>query len=317
MQVLYNRKLYKITFALILAFSLGDFFFNAPKRFEQLRYDWGNVQFKQKLGKVKVDSVSYDFLRIIPEKQQIYDILEPGATYRLSHGRHSGYYFRYSDVIVKNGKISFVGLFWINNIPDKGKMNFTILGQVELSLIQKGNKTVCMIGDSQLIYRDGKNLRKTIVEQNQNIVFVGDTQDLYGYPHCSKLLNNSDLTLKNLPKIQMSDYYVLFYGLHENGPIDQTIINTSIIVSQLQLRGKLLMVNLPDFPDNSKKEYALSYNHLLDSLASTNNIALINLFQETSGRTDFFQQDGLHLNKKGHDLLAGMILNALHNEKED
>lgn len=306
MKNLPSNKIVFLTILSLLIYLAIDFQYKAKNKFFQLNYNWGEIKTIERFTNVKLDSVSYDYLRLIDNNTIGNENLSPYSSYAIN----DDYYFRCVSISKESDTIEFKGVYWINTKPSQ-QINISNFSIVNLELNQKGNHTVCMIGDSQLIWLDLKYLRKSISQKLEDVKFVGNNTDVFGYKHSVSLLNNSERLLNQINQLPQSDTYILFLGAHEE-KVKQTKKNLSLIIDKLLKRkSKIILVSPPHYKVSSFEKLYQNITSVYKDFEKHDNVEVIDLKALAPINTNIFMADGIHLNSVGQDILTLNLTNAL------
>ncbi len=122
-----------MTILSILIYLTIDFQNKAKNKFFQLNYNWSEVKTIESFTNVKLDSISYDYLRLINNNTIAVEDLSPYSSYAIN----DSYYFRCVSISKESDTIEFKGVYWINAKPNQQTniFNFSI---VNLELNKKG-----------------------------------------------------------------------------------------------------------------------------------------------------------------------------------
>ncbi len=301
-------RTYILTFLVILGYLCIDFYLNGYKEFFQLNYNWSNKQQKQRIKNVVVDSISHNYLKIgIPTIFDQKIELNANCTFSLDEK----FVFRSVSVDVDEDKIIFRGVFWINFLPERN-IKETSLSVLDLPMIQKGDKTIMMIGDSQLIWREGKFTRKKISRKIKTIKFIGSEKDVFGYPYSAELFSNTETVIKDIKGIEKADTYILFLGAHEED-LKNTKQRLKVIIENLLKKGsKLILVSPPNYTNKSKLEVNEVFYKTYKKYADYSNITILNLGNRSNYEpAQVLMKDGIHLNALGHEFLTNDLIQTL------
>jgi lysophospholipase L1-like esterase len=307
-----SKKAIIITWVVLLVHSTFYFTRNAEESFFQLNYDWDNVRILGNLRNVIIDSISHDYLVLENSCLESNGLLNSNNTFIIGE---SNSFFRASNVKCEKGRIVFSGIKWINNIP-KYKMKNTDFKIADLPLIQSGKIKVITIGDSQIIWRKGREFRKNL-SKNENLIFIGNEKDIYGYGHeavwngkCADFIN----ILKN---IESADFYILFFGAHDKNTnyneLEECIHTTfEILLRRSSGNAKILAVTLPPSTNTIFNNYNQNFNHILLKEAKENKrIKVINIYEVLQNEKNYLYDDNVHLNEKGYHFLNKLLIDEL------
>ena len=306
MKNLPSNKVVFLTILSILIYLTIDFQNKAKNKFFQLNYNWSEVKTIDSFTNVKLDSISYDYLRLINNNTIAVENLSSYSSYAIN----DNYYFRCVSISKRSDTIEFKGVYWINGKPKQQTkiFNFSI---VNLELNKKGNHAVSLIGDSQLIWLDLKYLRRDMSQKLENIKFVGNNSDVFGFNHSVELLNNSERLLNEIGQVPQSETYILFLGAHEE-KVTQTKKNLRAIVNNLlQRKSKIILVSPPHYKAPNFEKSFQNIKTVYKEFEKNDNIEIIDLEKLAPNNTNIFMGDGIHLNPVGQDILTLNLISAL------
>lgn len=299
---------------IILMVYLGYNFFKKPNEILfQMSYDWENFSLIDSIGKVEIDSVSFDYLNL-KNNFQVNPTVSTDNTYKLGAPK-TAYYFRSSELVISDSQIVFSGVKWINGHPEKN-ISSGILEIIDLPLKQTGKKTVVTIGDSEMMWMEARDLRKKLYLKNQNLVFKGSKKDVNGFAHEASVYATATEIAENLDKIPIAENYVLFFGAQDK-KTENSILKSKIcqILEKLALRKetkKIIVISLPPSPVKEFEKYNLAYNKILEEcIAENNKSVLIPLHERLREETDYLIKDGVHMNEKGYSILVKLLDRSL------
>ncbi len=289
---------------------LGFNFFKKPSDiFFQMSYDWEKVSNIDSIGSVDIDSVSFDFL-VLKNNLKNTQNISTNNSYKLTTPK-TVYYFRTSDLITSGNSIVFSGVRWINGYPEKD-LKTAGLQVIDLPLKQDGKKSVVTIGDSEMIWQSGRDIRKWLHLKNQDLIFVGSKKDVNGFAHEASIYATSEEILKNLDKIPIAENYILFFGAQDKAT-DKALLKNNVcqILSNLAGRKetqKVIVIALPPSSVEAFEQYNISYNEILaQCTASIDKSILVPLHERLKGESDYLAEDGVHLNEQGYSVLVKLL----------
>ena len=299
-----SNRVLVLTASAILIYLVFDFRIKGKRDFFQLNYDWNSKEILESIKNIKIDSVSYDFLKL--------DITNTTNNFKLntdnSYSISNIHYFRCASIKEQEKKIIFSGVYWINSIPNNIDLNE--LEVLNLPIIQKGTKRICMIGDSQLTWLAGKYTRKNILKKVKNINFVGNHKDVFGYPYQSELLNNSKKIVENITELPKADVYILFIGAHEPHDTNTGDNINKIINVILKNKSELILIIPQSISKYLTDKHKIIKNTYLQYEAKSN-VKIIDLSLIRSKPNLFLMNDKVHLNLFGHETLTKYLIDAL------
>lgn len=296
------------TWIILLLYLTINFTQNADKSFIQLKFDWKNKRLIREYPNVLIDSISHDFL-MIKNDFEIKTFLNPNNTFTVEDGKKS--FFRSTNVKIDDDRIIFSGLKWINKTP-----NFLIketkLQIVDLPLIQLGNRTITTIGDSEIIWGEGRNFRKNL-SKNKDLVFLGNNKDVYGYPYEGHLTATTKDIIKALPKIAPTEIYILFFGAHDKRTTNQNILYRDVcetlrVLLNREETEEVFVITLPPSTNMAFNNFNNLFNEILINCSKINSkIRIVNLNEYLKDKNDYLLEDEVHLNAKGYHFLNKLL----------
>lgn len=292
---------------LLLVYLTFNFIGKANVNFVQFNYNWDASEVLDTVGNVEIDSISHDYISIknnfvLPEK------FTSNNTFLLKGNQES--YFRTSEILVDSTEIVFSGVKWINQIPNKNSEKGTI-EIIDLPIIQPKGKTTLTIGDSQIIWREARELRRNLVNKRK-LFFVGGQTDAYGYPYEGGTFDTSSEILKKLPKAAPAEYVILFFGAQDKG-LDKELLNENIceILQLLQNKKEteiILAITLPPSTNPVYDTYNNAFNERLKQCAAPfKKVQIIEFNTFLKDKTNYLAEDEIHLNKNGYLYLNKLL----------
>ena len=291
----------------VIVYLTVDFYYKGHRDFFQLNYDWDALSKIKTYNGFTLDSTSYNFVKISYSNETDIDQLNSDDTFAVN----DTYYFRCAYLEVHNNEIEFKGVHWINSMP-KTEFEHVKFSIVNLDLKQKGDKTVCFLGDSQFTWLDGKYTRKEISKKIRNIKFVGNHKDVFGYPYEATLLNNTKLVLKEIDNIPLASIYVVFIGAHEDG-IPNTSLNLISIIQKLtDLGSEVIFIKPPIYLNETKKRTNIEIEKAYEHLIGKSNVKIIDISEILTDTNEYLQDDGIHINAQGQQILVDELIETLN-----
>ncbi|MEH6764219.1 MAG: SGNH/GDSL hydrolase family protein [Aequorivita antarctica] len=301
-----------LIWALLLGYLTLNFINKASKDFIQFNYDWDSMAILDTIEKIKIDSISNDFLSIQNNFRNP-EFLNGNNTFFLNLDKKS--YFRSSEILKDSNQIVFSGVKWINSIPNVKDVNTAKLAIVNLPLVQsKGIKTMTL-GDSQIIWRSARELRRNLAQKGK-FYFVGTKSDVYGYPFEGGTFDKATELISKLKKSEPAAYYILFFGAQDKNT-DKTQLKDSIceILRFLQHRDsaeKIFLITLPPSTNAEFDSYNKNFNKTLSECAELyKKSRIIDLYNFLGDKTDYLAKDKVHLNDKGYLFLNKLLLKEI------
>lgn len=304
-------RVFVILWVILICYLTFDFINDAKKDFLQFNYDWNKIEIIDMVEKVTIDSISHDYLEV-KNNFEIPKTFNNLNSFSLDSKRKS--YFRTSEIIIKDSTIVFSGVKWINHIPKKDLEN-TSIEVIDLPLIQFDGKTTTTIGDSQIIWRQARGLRKELSLKN-NLFFVGKKTDVFGYPYEGGTFDTTRDLLKLIPDIEPTAYYILFFGAQDKA-MDKNQLSKNIceilnLLTKKKNVERILAITLPPSSNPKFNKYNQDFNALLLDCAKVHsNIKIVNLYNYLEDKQDYLTEDAVHLNDKGYLFLNKLLRNKL------
>ncbi len=296
-----------IIWGVLLGYLVFDFIGKANVNFVQFNYDWDASEVIGTFGTVEIDSIANDYISV-KNNLQLPLNFNSNNTFLLKNSQES--YFRASEILTDSSKIVFSGVKWINQIPNKTNEQNSI-EIIDLPLIQPKGKTTVTIGDSQIIWREARELRKNLL-QKKKLFFVGSQTDAYGYPYEGGTFNtSSDILIKSL-NAPSAAYYILFFGAQDKR-MDKQLLNKNIcdILESLQNKPKtekIFVITLPPSTNPTFDAYNNLFNtRLQECVAQFTNIQIVDLHNFLIDKEDYLADDEVHLNTKGYLYLNKLL----------
>lgn len=304
-----RKSVFIITWFLILVYLVLDFYLKADRTFLPLNYTWKELTLIETIEDVTIDTVSLDYLRINSPN----DLINKTNTFCLELERP--HYFRTTSVKKTDSTVAFIGLKWLNGTPNLNTREIT-LQIVDLPLKQKGNITVTTIGDSQMLWRDGREFRKNLSMKNKSLYFKGENRDVYGYPCEAEIFVTTKKIEENIKDIKAVQNYILFFGAHDKNKtkeeITESVRNIFKTLSLRKKTQKVLVITLPPSPVLTFEEHNKKFNNILKKCANDyKKIVIVDLYKQLSFKKEYLRKDNVHLNKYGHNILSKLILKSL------
>ncbi|TXD74773.1 hypothetical protein ESU54_00855 [Aequorivita antarctica] len=296
-----------IIWGALLGYLIFNFIGKANVNFVQFNYDWDASEVIGTFGAVEIDSIANDYISIKNNFQPPRSF-DSNNTFLLKNNQES--YFRASEILSDSSKIVFSGVKWINQIPNKtSKQNSIEI--IDLPLIQPKGKTTLTIGDSQIIWREARELRKNLLRKKK-LFFVGSQTDAYGYPYEGGTFNtSSDILIKSL-NAPSAAYYILFFGAQDKR-MDKQLLNKNIcdILESLQNKPKTEKIFVITLPPSSNPTFD-AYNNLFNKrlqecVAQFKNAQIVDLHNFLIDKKDYLSEDEVHLNTKGYLYLNKLL----------
>lgn len=296
-----------IIWGVLIGYLTFDFIGKANVKFVQFNYDWDNVEILETVNNISIDSLSHDYVSI-KNNFKLSEKLDNNNTFLLKNNQES--YFRASEIVSDSNEIVFSGVKWINQIPN----NKTKLGSLEiinLPLIQPKGKTILTIGDSQIIWREARELRKNLVRKKK-LQFVGSQTDAYGYPYEGGTFDTSKEILEKIPNAPAANYVILFFGAQDKGVEKEIRDNNICEILQLLQKKKetetIFAVTLPPSTNPVYNAYNDTFNIRLEQCAAQfNKVQIVDFNTFLKDKSNYLSEDEVHLNTSGYLYLNKLL----------
>ena len=296
-----------IIWGVLLGYLTFDFVGKANVNFVQFNYNWDAATVLETVGDVEIDSISHDYIAF-NNNFQFSEKFNKNNTFLLKNEQES--YFRASEILLDSSRIIFSGVKWINQILNKNSKDGT-LEVIDLPLIQPKGKTTLTIGDSQIIWREARELRKNLLRKKK-MVFVGSQTDAYGYPYEGGTFDISSEILKKIQNVPASDYVILFFGAQDK-KVDTELRDANIceILKSLQNKTeteKIFAITLPPSTNSIYNTYNTGFNLKLKECATQYpKIQIVDFNTFLKDKTNYLSEDEVHLNKNGYLYLNKLL----------
>lgn len=296
-----------IIWGLLLCYLTFNFITKANVNFVQFNYDWDALEVIDTVGVVEIDSIANDYISIKNNFQPPLS-LNNHNTFSLKNNQKN--YFRAAEIISDTNEIVFLGVKWINQIPQKiDKLNS--LEIIDLPIIQSKGKTILTLGDSQIIWHEARELRKNLLLKKK-LFFVGAQTDTYGYPYEGGTFNTSSEILRKSLSAPSAAYYILFFGAQDKRT-DKQLLNENIcdILEALHNKPETEMIFAITLPPSSNPTFD-TYNNLFNArlqecAAQFENVKIVDLYNFLLDKNNYLSEDEVHLNTKGYLYLNKLL----------
>ncbi len=284
-----------VTLLILLLFYSISFLWRIDDSFLQTKYDWNNVQSVKTIGKVDLDSVSYNFVRLKINSDYQTDC---NHSFILKDINKKSYYFRAAYTAKDKDKISFYGLEWLIQKPPKKPQTY-LFSEVVIPFTQKGVKSVVTIGDAHLSDNEAKYFRINMAGKAP-VFFKGQKHDVFNYPHWADRTFNTDSIINIAKKVAPADYYILFFDGNNQAP---DVTKLKQIKTELLKKNpkKIFWISLPDADENYQ-----AFNKALTQISDGETL-IINLKQLIGNKKSIYLSDGKSLNKTSYIKISNAI----------
>lgn len=296
-----------IIWGVLLTYLIFNFLGKANVNFVQFNYDWDATKVLKNIGAVEIDSISHDYIAF-KNYIQLPENVNQNNTFLLKNNQES--YFRASEILLDSTKVIFSGVKWINQIPNKDSKK-GMLDVIDLPLIQPKGKTTLTVGDSQIIWREARELRKNLLQKNK-LFFVGSQTDAYGYPYEGGTFDTSIEILKKIPNFPSAEYIILFFGAQDK-KVNKELLDANIceILKSLQNREEtktVFTITLPPSSNASYNAYNNTFNlKLKECAAQFEKVQIVDFNTFLKDKTNYLSEDQIHLNTNGYLYLNKLL----------
>lgn len=245
-------------------------------------YRFEDIEEFNYLGEFQISSLSRTEIKLEEKyngqpvkafRDSIYTWFPYYGSYQIEFDDGSKSYFRYSNLYEK-GQISFRDIRWISNQPAVKMQGITArISRVEIPFENPGEYSLCTLGDSQIWYYKGQNLRNMIAKEVPGLFsFQGHQRDNYGFPFTGRGVNSTRDLLKIKESIPISDYYLLSIGTYDWRRSAQKVYDDiRELIEFITLRNpdsRIIITSIPNVADTvdrakDRNDFIDEYNNLL------------------------------------------------------
>ena len=205
------RKKYILLLFLLVVINFIDFSSSFTKdSFYRLKYDMSDLILVKNLGEVSVDKIEYNSitltsvknLDLIPKKHYRIKFLEDGEEY----------IFTFDSKKSRDGKIDLIYVVWFFSEPiqNSGKAQ---INEVKLKREDKGTIKIAMLTEEMgCCLMNGRSFRLKWNQLNDDLKFIGDKKDVYGYNYYGGKNFDDGQLLKMSSNLDNADYYIIWVG---------------------------------------------------------------------------------------------------------
>lgn len=283
------------------------FAIRGKRQFFQLNFDWKKEQNIQDLGKVFVDSLSYNYVSLDVATERF----NPESTYKLTKDNDI-FYFRYVYATQSELGSQFRGVEWVTDVPSRKHTHY-FLEEVELPLKTSG-PSIITIGDEFTFENEGKYLRKDILSQ-YTAHFKGAHTDVFNLKYVGGKKNKAADILQVVSSLEPADFYIVFFGQHET---DLTAFegNAFQILEALSSKNpkQIFWIMLPPVRDDSLKTHYSQMNTIIEKFTThpkTDVIVTSELFSDSIPK--FIREDGVSISRDGYYRIAKRAAKKMKN----
>lgn len=210
LQHLYKKKYFLLIFLLVVISSI-DFASNFKKdSFYRLKYNMSELTLTKDLGEINIENIEYNAITIsniqnldlVPKKHYRIKFLKDGAEY----------IFTFDSKKIRDGKINLIYVVWFFSEPIQNSGRAQI-EEVKLKREDKGYINIAMLTEEMgCCLMNGRSFRLKWNQVNQDLKFVGNKKDVYGYNYYGGKNFDSDELLRISPNLENADYYIIWTG---------------------------------------------------------------------------------------------------------
>lgn len=299
-----SNKAIFVTLLVLLTWYGYSFLNNAKQQFFQLNFDWAKSEKLSEPVQIKIDSLSYDFLRFTTK-----EIITPNPQFTYQFKTIDDiYYFRYVFSQRSENEIVLTGIEWITGIPEP-KIKIADITPFFVPMKQRSDISVLTFGSDFLVANEAKYFRKELAKM-RSVNFLGRNRDVYNYANEAYLHFSTDQLLGKLQGLPLADTYVIALGNDTETPSNKTKASIDSIVSTLEKRSgssKIIFLTLPILENTESSTHISEINSILENL-NYPNIVVINtdlLFSKNPSK--YILENGIGINKEGYQLLAKKV----------
>ena len=197
-----------------------------------------------------------------------------------------------------------------------------------------------LLGNNYLIHNRSKRGNTTLEQCNYQYIYddieviKNDIIIIHlGICDCSpRIIRKNEKFILNFLPITLRNYYIKFKSKHrriltkffpytyvnkkdfQNYLI--TLINSSLLVNP---KTKFIFINIANTSvQNDKRsfnfrKYINTYNNILNDLSNIYNSDIINFHKMTVDNSNYLLEDGIHITKEAHSILANKLYNIITN----
>ncbi|GEQ84852.1 hypothetical protein ULMS_03600 [Patiriisocius marinistellae] len=290
-----------LTLVLLMGYLSISFIVKESRNFSSLNYDWSNAKEVQNFGKVTVDSISDDYLRLVVSEKQH---LGPTNTFNISNNNGS-FYFRYTYRLVEKNAVIFKGLIWLNVQPENNKEIY-VFKEIDLPIISRSQATIITLGDEQIFENEAKYFRKEI-KRRKEINFIGTNKDIYGFNYYS----NSTISYQELDTLyaQIPKAQILILLLKPSQNLKKELLafkNFSKKISSDKNFDQAFIITQPIY-NNNYIDYKRFNKALCEISEKNKKIKCIDIEALFGKSTLFYRGEVNEISKEGYEKLAATI----------
>lgn len=275
-----SNKIIWVTFSVLVIYLIIDFYQKKEDNFWQFNYAWDQEKIIEEIEIDSIGQLNYNYVEL-STSEKLSSNFNTNNVLKFIAGKQN-YYFFYNGFQKFPDKVRFTSGFWLLEQPENIK--YPRVQLIDLPLKQNGNIKVCTIVDSHLLWRGGRFFRKDMFEANRNMSFVGNKNDVFGFPYVGEILNKTSKTLnENIPQ---ADYYIILLGQHDNAnDFKNNFENLNNKVLNTAPQSNIIWMTVP--PNYSKNKSYSEINSYLNSKNEQENFKIVDF-------SDFVNLDDKH-----------------------
>ncbi len=295
------NKILWITFSVLVAYLIFDFYKKLEDNFWQFNYAWEQEKIIEEIELDSITEINYDYIEF-STSEKLSSNFETNNALKLTKDKQE-YYFLYNSLQKSPNKAKFTSGFWLLEKPDGIKQ--AKLQLVNLPLKQEGDIKICTIVDSHLLWRGGRFFRKDMFEANKNLSFVGNKKDVFGFPYVGENLSNTTKVLnKNIPK---ADYYIILLGQHDNiNDFKNNFEKLNNKITNIAPQSNIIWLTVPT--NYTKNKSHLEINKFLNNKNEKGNVEIVNFsnFVNLEDK-DKMNKDSIHYSRDTYKKVAEFL----------
>lgn len=295
------NKILWITFSVLVVYLIFDFYKKLEDNFWQFNYAWGQEKIIEEIEIDSITEINYDYVEFsIPGKLSSH--FKTNNTIKIIRGKQN-YYFMYNNLQESLQKVKFTSGFWLLEKPENIK--YARLQLINLPLKQSGDVKVCTIVDSHLLWRGGRYFRKDMFEANENLNFVGNKKDVFGFPYIGETLSNTTKVLnKNIPQ---ANYYIILLGQHDNiNDFKNNFEKLNNKITNIAPQSNIIWLTVP--PNYTENKKHLEINSFLNKNNKQDNLEILDFsgFVNIEDKVKM-NKDSIHYSRDTYKKIAEFI----------
>lgn len=266
----YHNVLIFIFFVILTGISLMDFNNSLKKDyFFRYKFDLEETKVIEDLGDVEFIEIKHNTLKLIKPNDFT---LEKLKTYQATSLKgDSQFRFVFWQKENQNEIIELKEIAWYFTVPVESKGKFK-LEEIELKRKDKGKVSVQMfVDDLGCCFTQGKKMRYHMNKVNPNLLFEGNSKDIYGYSYSGGNYLKSPDFVDIVKKAIKTDYVILWFGRNNtNISKEKTVEDFRKIIDHLEGFQKTKIILLTPAP-SPVKEYDIKIEAIVNALKNMEN----------------------------------------------